>query len=1154
MGKVNELLENTSISRRSFLKGTAALGAMAAVYGCSREEDPIYSAGDRTYVDDEYFTTTPVYRYGTSAHNCGGRCIIKAQVIPNGEGKYRIVRFLTDESTLTGNGTESTSEQIDIQDRNSPQFRACSRCRAYKGRLYHPGRLKYPLKQTKKRGDVTGFVRISWEDALNEIAKRKNAIQQRYGKETVHAIYACGNIYSAYQSASYSGVFASNDQVSPALRLSGGSTGYTSDYSFHQVSYAGGWYGNAWNGFNTGSEISINPSADTVATVNTDVVLWGSNTPTTHNPVAYSWVKSMEEMKERGGKVWFIGPELSEIGIAQANEWIQIKPYTDTALVLGMLHYMITKTVETDGTIHKGAGYLDFDYIDTMVYGFFDSPEYYLNKETGEINLINPNDGSVLIPAVPDGMSLSAYILGNTDTRLVNAKYGTSNYTAKQLGGDSLSRNKAVCQYKTNATGTSKYAYKSHFGEAKNPEWASNITGVPVEKIKELAEVYLNSDKKIWNEWAGGLQKQAEGVTGIIAIQTLCILTKVWGYKGGGFMNQAITPTRKANANQLTDADLGLNNNVWTQVEAMRAHPQPSVAQWHNAIKAAFGDELYKNGYRPSNIADWDNIDVSGEKITKTGHAYLDDGGVKALVKRNDSYANGTLGTFTDGNGTFYEYDGRNSNTNGGGETYGGFRFILNTGGNIPVNQHPNCSDLAKMYEYLPSVGHANGHNVDDEADSFCLVTFDNFMSPSARYSDYVLPAKTTWEQEDFKYLDQSDNTNLYIDDVIPGPGESKSTWDFARDFIAACGGDAAKFTGDTTTTTFKDVVKKAFEAKSASGQGPYAGKTWEQFLEKPFITPDYTKNAKEEYTESALRQELNAYLTNLDNTKPFPVSNVTTAGTTFKINCATAGNHYGFGSNDYSNPAACPNTAGRFMVYMPQLVWCYENAYSKWHGHLPSDQRGQKNLDDENDKIVYPIIMYYDYQDYFAQAYGVDKSELTRENGYFLLTTTHDRFRAHSSQAENPYLRELTHRTIGGALYSGNDAGHYAVGKTEDNIEFYPLNSLIGDNGKPTTGNEDKASYADIWVNDEDFADFNDGDLVKVYNNVGAVYCTIRKTARCISGYVGLHQGCWFDPRTINGQTVDVGGNCNTIMASRPSRFDHGNAAQSAMVKIERV
>lgn len=1151
MGKENDVLktlQEKSVSRRSFMKGAVALGAMASVYGCSKDggSDIIYGGGtvtvDGITSDDLYYTETPTYRYGTSAHNCGGRCIIKAQVTPD----RRIVRFLTDESDYTGNGVESTSKPIDVQHRNAPQFRACSRCRAYKGRLYHPGRLKYPLKQTKKRGDVTGFERISWSQALREIANRKYAIQNKYGNETVHAIYACGNIYSVYQSASYGGVFASNDQVSPALRLLGGASGYTSDYSFHQVSYAGGWYGLAWNGFNLG-DICIKPSTDTIAYHNTDIILWGANTPTTHNPLSYPWVKSMEEMRARGGKVWFIGPEFSEIGIAQADEWIQIKPYTDTALVLGMLHYMITKTVDTDGTIKKGQGYLDLDYIDTMVYGFFDSPSYYLNPTTGEIKVtdVDPSDGSILIPEVPAGRSLSAYILGSTDDRLTKAKYGNSNYTATQFGA-ATPRNKAVCSYKPTKGDATVYLYKKDFGVAKNTEWASKITGVPQAKIEELAEVYLNSDRRIWNEWAGGLQKQAEGVTGVMAIQTLCILTKVWGYKGGGFMNQGINPVRTANKNQLTDTEIQANVK-WGEVAGMRAHPQPSVAQWHNAIKAAFGNELYANGYRPDNIADWD-YEEGGEKRTATGHAYLDDGGVKALVNRNQSYAagSGTLKTFNVDSDTFYEYDGRGTNTNGGGETYAGFRFILNTGGNIPVNQHPNCSDLAKMYEYLPSVGHTNGFNVEDEADSFCLVTFDNFMSPSARYSDYVLPAKTTWEQEDFKYLDESGGTNLYIDDVIPGPGESKSTWEFARDFIVACGGDVAKFTGGDATTTFKDVAMKAFATKSASGNGPYAGKTWEEFLEKPFITPEYN-TTYEQFTKSALRTNLESYLAG--NKQAAFVKEADG----YYIDCATAGNHYGFGSDGYSNPDACPKTAYRFMVYMPQLVWCYKNAYSKWHGHLPKEERGQNIFDEEGDPIVYPIVMYFDYQDYFAEAYGVDRSELTRENGYFLLTTTHDRFRAHSSQAENPFLRELTHRTKGGALYSGNDSGAYAV-SNGDNVTFPALNSLIGEDGQPVAGAENRASYADIWVNDEDFADFNDGDLVKVYNNVGAVYCTIRKTARCVKGYVGLHQGCWYDPRTIDGQTVDVGGNCNTIMASRPSRYDHGNAAQSAMVKIERV
>lgn len=924
-------------------------------------------------------------------------------------------------------------------------------------------------------------------------------------------------------------MFASNDQVSPALRLLGGSSGYTSDYSFHQVSYAGGWYGLAWNGFNTGNEISINPTADTVAEINTDVVLWGSNTPTTHNPVAYSWVKSMEEMRARGGKVWFIGPEFSEIGIAQADEWIQIKPYTDTALVLGMLHHMITETFNADGSL-TGRG-LDVDYLDTMVYGFFDSPGYWLNTTSGEIKLTDPSDGSIKIEEVPAGQSLSAYIMGSDD-RLTKANYDESNYTAKTFGGK---RNKATCSYtgKTN----SEYLYKSHFNEPKTPEWAEKITGVPANKIRELANVYLNSNKRIWNEWAGGLQKQAEGVTGVIAIQNLCIISKVWGYRGGGFMNQAIAPVRIANANQLTDAEVQ-ESLKWNDVPAMRVHPQPSVAQWHNAIKAAFGDELRANGYKPDNIADWGN-----DGNTAKGYVYSDNGGVKALVNRNESFksGNGTLETYTDGSDTFFEYDGHND---GSGATYAGFRFILNTGGNIPVNQHPNCSDLAKMYEYLPTYGYGD-HPVSDMADAFYLVTFDNFMSPSARYSDYVLPAKTTWEQEDFKSLDQSDGTNLYIDNVIAGPGESKSTWDFARDFIVACGGNVAQFTGGDKNTTFKDVVQKAFAKKSADGSGPYAGKSWKDFLEKSFITPEYNTSA-ESFSKGSLRTALDTYLR---GNKQDPFINDTN-----KVTCATHNNHYGFGAGQYSNPGACPNVASRFMVYMPQLVWCYENAYSKWHGHLPAAQRGQSNRDEENDPIVYPITMYYDYQDYFAQAYKVNRSELTREKGYFLLTTTHDRFRAHSSQAENPYLRELTHRVIGGSLYSGNDSGHYAISNGDNSITFPALNSLIGEDGKPVAGAEDKASYHDIWVNDEDFADFNDGDLVKVYNNVGTVYCTIRKTARCVKGYVGLHQGCWYDPRTIDGKTVDVGGNCNTIMASRPSRYDHGNAAQSAMVKIERV
>ena len=52
MGKetnVLKSLEESSVSRRSFLKGTAAFSAMAAMYGCSKDgsEEIIYGGGGR---------------------------------------------------------------------------------------------------------------------------------------------------------------------------------------------------------------------------------------------------------------------------------------------------------------------------------------------------------------------------------------------------------------------------------------------------------------------------------------------------------------------------------------------------------------------------------------------------------------------------------------------------------------------------------------------------------------------------------------------------------------------------------------------------------------------------------------------------------------------------------------------------------------------------------------------------------------------------------------------------------------------------------------------------------------------------------------------------------------------------------------------------
>lgn len=1199
VGKSKDLLDmldkKLSLTRRGFMKSVAAAGAAAGVIGsigCSKKKSD--GGGNASYS-----------RYGTTAHNCGGRCITVAQVEGQGDDR-RIVRFLTDETVTAYNGepTNGPGAAVNTTEStyNSTQARACSRCRGYRGRLYHPGRLKYPLKQTRARGDATGFIRISWAEAFKEITDRLKAVQGKYGTTAFHSIYACGNIASKFQGGGYTGVFAAADSLAPALRLLGGATAYTSDYSFHQGSYMGA-YGTAYSGM-----MNMAPTPADVATNNQYMIMWGSNIPTTHNPKAYAWVKSMEEMKKRGGQVIFIGPEFSEVGVTVADEWIRIKPYTDVALVCGMLYHMLDNTFDLTTGALKASPWLDINYLDSMVYGFFDSPEYWVKVKTdaddpaastalGTIVLTAPAANIAKyynhVPAIQGG-SLSDYILGSaTVTALAGVEYGAanmaSNYADTTFGGATLKQRFATYadpknnlggnlsketgisfEYKTPAGST--YKYKADLGAPKTPAWASAITGIPEARIKELAEMYITCGQNgtpIYNEWSGGQLKQMEGCVTLFALQNLLILTKNWGLRGTGIANNTIGVTKTNDPNQISAGQL--TPSGWASVANIPQQPMPSVTQWHSAIKMAFWGELQANGYAPGgNVSTIPDFSTNSSLIKQGGGefaVYSDDGGVKALLDWNNAPGSAELETFdtadggkyfkwrnwTDANATLPATDAATT------ATISGFRFIFNSAGNIPMNQHANSIDSMKMFEALPTFGY--GLHPAEMEEAFYMVTFDNFMSPSARYSDYVLPAKTTWEQEDFVNIDNSGT--LYVDSVIPGPGESMGGFDFGREWIKAYAGEsaAAQFSGIDANSTFKDYVQKTFNEKiRTDAKSPYHNKTWDEFLQKPISHAAPNLTTPTGIARSDIRKALDTYLAT-DRTLPF-MPNITT------VDATAASGVFGFNGGNFARPDECPQQSKRFQVYSGTLVWRYEHLYDKWHGYLPLNQQGQSNKDSEAGAAaspqVWPIPIYFNYEDDLAVAYNVPVADILTDYPY-LLTTTHDRFRAHSSQAENPYLRELTHRIIGGDLYSGNDWKRYAISSNPDGNmdEFTNINELIGANGLPINPlSLNKASYADIWMNDQDAAreSLKSGDLVKVENPIGAVYCTVRVTPRCRPGFLGLHQGCWFDPREISGGTVnssgivDVGGNCNTLMASTPSRIDHGNAQQSAMVRITKI
>ena len=101
----------------------------------------------------------------TCGHNCGGRCVVNAHVA------RRPHRPHLDRSRAAGS-------------------RSCRRSRpARRGvgqieRTYHPDRLQYPMRRAGPRGSGQ-FERISWDEALDEVAREMLRVRATYGNAAI---------------------------------------------------------------------------------------------------------------------------------------------------------------------------------------------------------------------------------------------------------------------------------------------------------------------------------------------------------------------------------------------------------------------------------------------------------------------------------------------------------------------------------------------------------------------------------------------------------------------------------------------------------------------------------------------------------------------------------------------------------------------------------------------------------------------------------------------------------------------------------------------------------------------------------------------------------------------------------------------------------
>src|SRR5262245_6590859 len=100
----------------------------------------------------------------TCGHNCGGRCVVNAHVRDG-----RMVHISTD--------ARRWNPQL-------PPLPACARGVGQIERVYHPERLRFPMRRVGERGSGQ-FARISWEQALDLVARELLRVRETYGNTAI---------------------------------------------------------------------------------------------------------------------------------------------------------------------------------------------------------------------------------------------------------------------------------------------------------------------------------------------------------------------------------------------------------------------------------------------------------------------------------------------------------------------------------------------------------------------------------------------------------------------------------------------------------------------------------------------------------------------------------------------------------------------------------------------------------------------------------------------------------------------------------------------------------------------------------------------------------------------------------------------------------
>jgi anaerobic selenocysteine-containing dehydrogenase len=180
--------------------------------------------------------------------------------------------------------------------------------------VYHPDRLKHPLRRAGARGSGK-WQRISWDEALDEISQRLLAIREEFGAEAIALGTGTGRHHIRWVSR-FGHALGTPNWCEPGFAQ-----------CFHpRVNTCILTFGDFPVSDYTGE---ISPNC---------IMFWGHN-PTNSGPDGETRFNVLEAI-ERKPKIIVVDPRQTDLA-KRADIWLQIRPGVDDALALSMLNVVV---------------------------------------------------------------------------------------------------------------------------------------------------------------------------------------------------------------------------------------------------------------------------------------------------------------------------------------------------------------------------------------------------------------------------------------------------------------------------------------------------------------------------------------------------------------------------------------------------------------------------------------------------------------------------------------------------------------------------------------------------------------------------------------------------------------------------------------------